>query len=61
MTEHLIVCKRCGHTADKSEFRAGRGRHLGEHPDHRYCPACGQSITWYGYRTAKPTGQQKAA
>jgi hypothetical protein len=61
MTERLIVCKRCGHTAPKAEFRYGEGREHWRHEDHRYCPACGQSITWYGYRTTRPAAQQKAA
>lgn len=43
-----IGCK-CGHVADKAEFKPGRGRSYGQHPDHHYCPACGRSITWFGY------------
>jgi predicted RNA-binding Zn-ribbon protein involved in translation (DUF1610 family) len=53
MTNTLIVCKRCGHAAPMAAFRYGRGRHLDEHPEHQICPACGKSITWYGYYTRR--------
>lgn len=42
-------CKQCGHIAERAAFALGRGREHGQHPEHKYCPECGQSITWAGY------------
>lgn len=52
-----LGCCSCGHIAPKGEFRYGRGRSFGEHPEHRYCPWCGRSIEWFGY----VSGDQLAA
>lgn len=49
----MLMCARCRHVGDSTEFRFGRGRQYGEHPEHRYCPACGESIDWYGYSYVK--------
>lgn len=43
----VLRCLACGHTADPAAFKYGRGRPF--HPDHRYCPGCGQSIDYRGY------------
>lgn len=45
----IIRCRRCGYQDKQDAFPEGRGRAYGEHPDHRYCPRCGQSIDWFGY------------
>lgn len=37
-------CVECGFVAVKSEFPYGRGRSYGQHPDSRYCPACGHNL-----------------
>ncbi len=44
-----LGCSECGYVGPKAEFRFGRGRSFGEHPEHRYCPACGRSVDWFGY------------
>ena len=44
-----LGCSSCGHVALRAEFRPGRGRSQGEHPDHAYCPACQVSVTYSGY------------
>ena len=44
-----LGCVDCGHVGPQAEFRRGRGRARGEHPEHRYCPVCGKSIDWFGY------------
>lgn len=51
----LIRCRNCGHRAVLADFYFGRGRAIGEHPDHRYCPHCSGSITWCGYERARGT------
>lgn len=38
-------CVVCGRIAPKGEFRPGRGRSFGEHPDQQFC-TCGHNITW---------------
>ena len=48
-----IVCGHCGFKARSSAFYRGRGREYGEHPEHIYCPHCGQSITWHGFKTIR--------
>ena len=48
-----VGCGFCGYIGKRSEFVWGRGRIFGEHPEHRYCPKCRQSITWYG-ATGRP-------
>lgn len=48
-----IVCGYCGFKALPTAFYKGRGREYGEHPDHTYCPRCGQSITWHGCRVIR--------
>jgi hypothetical protein len=40
----------CGYCRQPYHVRMvypGRGRHLGEHPEHRYAP-CGHSQDWFG-------------
>lgn len=44
-----IKCNRCDHIAEREAFAYGDGKHVGRHHLHRYCPACGGSIDWYGY------------
>ena len=34
-------CGKCGLVGTALAFRAGRGRHYGEHPDYSYCSGCG--------------------
>lgn len=34
-------CGKCGNVGTAAAFRAGRGRHYGEHPDFHYCAGCG--------------------
>jgi hypothetical protein len=48
-----IICGHCGFKALPTAFYRGRGREYGEHPDHTYCPHCGQSITWHGCQTIR--------
>jgi hypothetical protein len=48
-----IICGHCGFKARSSAFYRGRGREYGEHPEHIYCPHCGQSITWHGFKTIR--------
>ncbi len=48
--ERWICCHKCGHSGPSATFYHGRGRDVGEHPEHRYCPACRASITWHGAR-----------
>lgn len=43
-----LGCLNCGYVADASKFGYGYGRQYGQHPSHRYCARCGQSITWHG-------------
>lgn len=45
----IIQCGYCGYKDYEDAFEYGRGREFGEHPEHRYCPRCGQSIDWVGY------------
>lgn len=45
----FFQCGYCGYKAPEYMFAYGRGREYGEHPEHRYCPQCHQSIDWYGY------------
>lgn len=47
-------CDCCWYAAPTGEFRWGRGRDKSEHPDHRYCPQCGRSVTWFGYTVVSP-------
>lgn len=42
-------CLACNECAPREAFYYGRGRDLGEHPDHRFCPNCRQSIDWQGF------------
>jgi len=42
-------CGCCGYLGLECEFKYGKGREYGQHPEHRYCPRCGSSIDWYGY------------
>jgi hypothetical protein len=51
-TEDLFACGACGQLYRRRQLRAGRGRHLGEHPDHEYAP-CGHSQTWFGRRPVR--------
>ncbi|MCL5265510.1 MAG: hypothetical protein M1343_10050 [Chloroflexi bacterium] len=44
--QRQIGCMHCCNVAHYSEFRAGRGRQYGQHPEHHYCPNCGLSIEW---------------
>jgi len=46
----LFQCVYCGHIAESDKFKYGLGREFGEHPEHRYCPECGQSIDWHGFK-----------
>ena|GEM_PF-1371704 len=46
----IIQCGYCGHKDFEDAFRHGRGREFGEHPEHRYCERCGQSIDWHGFK-----------
>ena len=48
-----IVCGHCGFKALPTAFYRGRGREYGEHPEHTYCPHCGQSITWHSFKTIR--------
>jgi hypothetical protein len=41
------ACGGCGAVYHRTATRRGRGRHLGEHPEHDYAP-CGCSQTWFG-------------
>ena len=47
------VCGHCGFKALPTAFYRGRGREYGEHPEHTYCPHCGQSITWHSFKTIR--------
>ena len=49
----IISCDYCGFTAPEPMFKRGRGREFGEHPEHRYCPRCSNSIDWYGHSIIK--------
>lgn len=53
-----IICGHCEFKARPNAFYPGRGRDIGEHPNHTYCPQCGGSIDWYGYKVVreKPVG-----
>lgn len=46
----LRSCNECGGVYHRLELRPGKGRKLGEHPDHQFAP-CGHSITHYGSAT----------
>lgn len=46
----MYRCENCKHDAPKHEFTKGKGREYGQHPEHRYCPKCAESIDWYGYK-----------
>jgi len=46
-TADLRACGACGQVYRSGQLRDGRGRHLGEHPEHRFAP-CGHAQTWYG-------------
>lgn len=46
------TCGGCGLLYHVQELRSGRGRHLGEHPEHRYAP-CGHSQDWHGWEPAE--------
>ena len=49
----VIVCIKCRHEAPASAFTYGvKGDGRFRHPDHRYCPNCGASIDWYGYKVS---------
>jgi len=52
----LFQCVYCGHIAEPDKFQYGLGREFGEHPEHRYCPECGQSIDWHGFKIVKEDG-----
>ncbi len=54
-------CIKCGHIAKADEFRHGAGREYGQHPSHRYCPACGVSIDWFGYVDGDRVARQRGA
>ncbi len=41
------ACKGCGRLFRLDQLQWGRGRHLGQHPEHQYAP-CGDSVTWWG-------------
>lgn len=41
------ACGHCGAVYHRRAVYRGRGRHLGEHPEHDYAP-CGCSQTWFG-------------
>lgn len=54
------TCGACGALYHVGALRPGRGRHLDEHPEHRYAP-CGHSQDWHGWAPAyvepePPTG-----
>ena len=52
-----IICGHCGFKARPNAFYPGRGRDIGEHPEHTYCPQCGVSIDWYGYKVIREETQ----
>jgi len=45
----IFKCGYCGFIAPESLFEWGKGKEYGQHPEHRYCPRCLQSIDWHGY------------
>jgi hypothetical protein len=45
----FFACGKCGALYHVNHAYDGRGRHLGEHPEHEYAP-CGHSQTWFGRR-----------
>ena len=47
------ACGHCGAVYHRRARYRGRGRHLGEHPEHEYAP-CGHSQTWFGARAHFP-------
>jgi|GEM_PF-6101726 len=49
----IISCGCCDFIAPEPMFKWGRGREFGEHPEHRYCPRCSNSIDWYGHSIVK--------
>lgn len=51
-TAEHCACGKCGRIYPRHALLAGRGRHLGEHPEHEYAP-CGHSQTWYGRRAVR--------
>jgi hypothetical protein len=46
----IIECGYCGFKGLEEVFKYGKGREYGQHPEHRYCPCCGQSIDWFGHK-----------
>lgn len=56
MATTKIQCAKCHAIRPAQEFKTGYqkfgpfSRMYGQHPEHRYCPVCGRSIDWYGYR-----------
>ncbi|MEM5777666.1 MAG: hypothetical protein QXJ06_04450 [Candidatus Aenigmatarchaeota archaeon] len=51
--KYIFECGNCKYRGEENEFEYGRGKQYGEHPLHRYCPKCGVSIDWYGFREYK--------
>jgi hypothetical protein len=56
----FYACGHCGQLYHRGSVYPGRGRDLGEHPEHEYAP-CGHSQTWHGRRPVEvepepPTG-----
>lgn len=49
----IIECGYCGYRDFEDAFEYGRGREYGEHPEHRYCPRCFNSIDWHGFGVVK--------
>jgi len=49
----IIECGYCGFKGLEEVFKYGKGREYGQHPEHRYCPCCGQSIDWFGFKIIK--------
>lgn len=47
----LLRCGCCLALCSRYEVRHGRGRSVGEHPDHYFGP-CGHSLSFYGVRAA---------
>lgn len=45
----IFRCDYCGFIAPEPMFKWGKGKEYGQHPEHRYCPKCSQSIDWHGY------------
>ncbi|MCM8901299.1 hypothetical protein KVG29_08710 [Caldicoprobacter algeriensis] len=49
----IFRCDYCGFIAPEPMFKWGKGKEFGQHPEHRYCPRCYNSIDWYGYGVLK--------